>query len=345
VYKDIILAVDYHQKSCVVRQLDTATGEEKVMKGLPTCAATIQKLLQDARTELTPGGRVIWIMESTTGWPRVKTVLEKEGATFVLANVLQMPLPPKAYRKKTDKLDTERLLREYLNGSLPTSFQPDVDWRCLRRLTGLREDLVRRRTAVRNWLNRYGAHETWAPPPRFSSVRGRTLLRRLALKGPDAFVLGIKLDELDQIEGRLGPVEDEMLRVYDAWPEAHWLDEIKGIGIISAVSILSRIGPIERFANAEKLIAYAGLAPGVQRSDQTCRIGHLGGGGTDKSLRYYVVEATIWARRMPRYRTAYERVSRKRGNKIARLVIARQLLRSIYRMLRDRVSFSATAVA
>jgi adenosylmethionine-8-amino-7-oxononanoate aminotransferase len=34
-------------------------------------------------------------MESTTGWARVKDLLG-ERARFVLANVLQMPLPPKA---------------------------------------------------------------------------------------------------------------------------------------------------------------------------------------------------------------------------------------------------------
>jgi transposase len=130
-----------------------------------------------------------------------------------------------------------------------------------------------------------------------------------------------------------------------AWPEAQWLDEVKGIDVVTAVSILSRIGPIQRFADAEKLIAYAGLAPGVQRSDQTCRTGHLGGGGTDVSLRFYLIEATIWARREERYRGVYERVLRKRGKKIARLVVARALLRSIFRMLKDRVPFSAAAVA
>jgi len=133
--------------------------------------------------------------------------------------------------------------------------------------------------------------------------------------------------------------------VWARWPEAQWLDAIKGIDVITAVSILSRIGPVERFADAEKLIAYAGLAPGVQRSDETCRIGHLGGGGTDASLRYYLIEATVWARQVPRYQAVYERVRRKRGKKIARLVVARHLLRSIWRMLTDRVPFSAAAVA
>jgi len=341
--KDIILAVDYHQKECVVRRLNSATGEEKMMKDLATRAPMIRGLLRDARAQLAPGGQVVWIMESTTGWPRVKALVEKEGAAFVLANVLQMPLPPKAHRKKTDKLDTGRLMREYLNGSLPESFQPDADWRRLRRLTGLREDLVRRQTAVRNWINRYVAHETWAPSPRLNSVRGRALLRRLALAGTDGFVLHSRLDELEQIEARLKPVEEEIGRVCAAWPEAQWLDEVKGIGEVTAVSILSRIGPVERFADAEKLIAYAGLAPGVRQSDQTCRTGRLGGGGTDASLRFYLIEATIWARRVPRYQAVYERVRRKRGKKIARLVVARALLRSIYRMLKDRVPFSSVA--
>jgi transposase len=343
--KDIILAVDYHQKACVVRQLNTATGEEKVMKDLPTRAPMIRGLLRDARRELAPGGRVIWIMESTTGWPRVKTLVEKEGAVFILANVLQMPLPPKAFRKKTDKLDTARLMREYLNGSLPVSFQPDAGWRRLRRLTGLRQDIVRRQTAVRNWINRYIAHETWGPTPRYNSVRGRGLLRRLALGGTDRFVMQSRLDELDQIEARLRPVEEEILREWASRPEAQRLDAIKGIGAVTAVSILSRIGPVERFRDAEALIAYAGLAPGVQRSDETCRVGHLGGGGTDASLRFFLLEATMWARQVPRFNGVYERVRRKRGMKIARLVVARALLRSMYRMLKDGVAFAASAVA
>jgi transposase len=315
------------------------------MKDIPTRAATIRRLLRDERLALGDDGRVVWIMESTTGWPRVKTLVEKEGAAFVLANVLQMPLPPKAYRKKTDKLDTARLLREYLNGSLPTAFQPDADWRRLRRLTRFREDLVRRRTAVRNGINRYIAHETWGTPPRFNSHCGRDLLRRLVLPGSDDFVFQSRLDELDEIARRLASVEKEIGRVYDVWPEAQWLDAIKGIGRITAVSILSRIGPVERFRDAEHLIAYAGLAPGVRRSDETCRVGHLGGGGTDTSLRFYLVEATVWARREPRYQKVYERVCRKRGAKIARLVVARALLRSIYRMLKDQTPFASKGAA
>ena len=98
-----------------------------------------------------------------------------------------------------------------------------------------------------------------------------------------------------------------------------------------------------RFASAEHLIAFAGLAPGVQQSDETRRAGRIGGGGTDKHLRHYLIEATIWARDIPRYRDAYQRALRRRGKKIGRLVVARMLARSIYKMLCEQVAFEPSA--
>lgn len=93
------------------------------------------------------------------------------------------------------------------------------------------------------------------------------------------------------------------------------------------------------------MIAFAGLAPGLQQSDQRRRNGKVGGGGTDKHLRHYLIEASIWARRIPRYQGTYERVRLKRGKKIARLVVARLMVRSIYKMLRDHVRFNAASAA
>jgi len=283
----------------------------------------------------------VWIMESTTGWARVKALLGSR-AQFIMANVLQMPLPPKARRRKTDKLDTARLLREYINGDLPTSFQPDPWWRGVRRVVMLREDLVRRQTKLKNNISSYLAHETWDDRASLWSKKGMNQLRQ-RIKGlpeDDAFVLTTKLDELEQIMTRLKEVAERIKGIYDQWPEAQKLDAIRGIGPIAAVSIRARIGPIERFANdAEKLVSYAGLAPGIHQSDGTSRSGHIGGGGTDTHLRFYLMEASVWARQIPRYKVTYERVAAKRGKKIGRLVVARLLLRSIHKMLREEVAF------
>ena len=342
--KDIVLTVDYHEQNLEVRRLNCATGEAQTLT-LPTTRENIGKLVDAAGDEAAAqGGQAVWIMESMTGWARVKDLMGGR-AVFLLCNVLQMPQAPGGRRRKTDKIDTGRTQREYLNGTLPLSFQPPVALRRLRRLTSLRENLVARQTSLRNWLGRYLAHETWEDRENLWSKAGKQRLEQLAAASADGFVLSLKLEELGYVETLLRRSEGKILEVYERWPLAQRVDEIRGIGPVSAVSILARIGPAERFGNVEGLISFAGLAPGVHQSDQKVRNGRIGGGGTDEHLRFYLVEAAVWARQIPRYRPTYERVARKRGKKIARLVVARLLLRSIYKMIREGVRFNAGCAA
>ena len=107
---------------------------------------------------------------------------------------------PRGGGKKTDKVDTARLQREYLNGELPLAHQPPAWWRQVRRVVACRENLVSRRTALRNWVNRYLAHETWADRVGLWSAKGQRRLRSMAAKLParDALVLTAKLDELQR---------------------------------------------------------------------------------------------------------------------------------------------------
>ncbi|MCX5685382.1 MAG: IS110 family transposase [Planctomycetota bacterium] len=336
--QDIILVVDYHAENIEFRWFNEATGEERTGK-YATTRDGILRQVEQAKREVAPGGRVVWIMESTTGWARVKSLIGTR-ARFVLANVLQMPLPPKARRRKTDKIDTGRLLREYLHGDLPQSFQPTAWWREVRRVVDCRQDLAERQTAVKNWINSLLQHETWEDRENLWSGKGRRRLDRLGLSASDRALLELKLQQLDQLAAQEVEVEKRMQAIYDVWPEAQWVDQVRGVGMVTAVSALAHVGPIERFATAEDLISYAGLAPGVHQSDGTRRDGRIGGGGTDSHLRYMVIEASVWLRDIPRYRPTYERVMKKRGKKIARIVVARLFLRSLHKMLKDRVQFN-----
>jgi len=336
--KEIILVADYHAENIEFRWFNQATGEERTGK-FPTSQAGILHLIDQATQELEPGGQVVWIMESTTGWARVKDLIGPR-AKFLLANVLQMPLPPKARRRKTDKIDTGRIMREYLHGSLPLSFQPEVWWRRVRRVVDLRQDLVERQTAIKNWIGSLLHHETWQNRKNLWSDCGLRRLWAMRLPAEDRMLVDLKLAQLEQLEQELVQVEAQMRQIYDAWPEAQWVDEVRGIGMVTSVSLLAHIGPIGRFPTAEDLISYAGLAPGMWQSDGTCHHGRIGGGGTDSHLRYLLIEATMWLRQIPRYRPTYERVVKKRGKKIARIVVARLLLRSLHKMLTERVRFN-----
>ena len=341
--KDIILVADYHAENIEFRWFDQASGEERTGH-YPTGKAGILRQVEQAAQEVAPGGQVVWIMESTTGWARVKELIGPR-TRFLLSNVLQMPLPPKAKRRKTDKIDTGRLLREYLCDNLPTSFQPPAWWRQVRRVVDCRQELVERQTAVKNWIASLLHHETWEDREGLWTGKGRRRLKAMSLSESDRAMLEMKLEQLDALADQQAKVEARMQALYDAWPEAQWVDEVRGIGMVTAVSVLAHIGPIERFPTAEDLISYAGLTPGTWQSDATCRHGRIGGGGTDRHLRYLLIEASMWLRQIPRYRPAYERVTARRGKKVARIVVARMLLRSLYKMLRDRVRFHPEARA
>jgi transposase len=268
--KDILLTVDYHDAHCMIRRKNLATGQE-----------TIRKVTAD-RDAKPQRGRAVWVQESTTGWARMAQLAAECRVEFVLANVLQMPLPPQGKRRKTDTIDTARLQREYLNGQLPRAHQPTSEWRQLRRVVALRVNLVRRRTAVSNWINRYLAHETWLDPRcrGVRSQRGRARVRTLPVPATDRRVLDWKLEELQQIERRLVEVDALLLEHYRQSLDAQRLDAIRGLGPIGAIAIVARIGPVARFETADQLIAFAGLSPGVRQSDATCRGGKIGGGAT-----------------------------------------------------------------
>jgi transposase len=340
--QDIILTVDYHDRMCVIRRLDRATKRQQLLPEVPTTPESLNPVVDQARRDAGRRGRVVWIQESITGWARMKQLLGQR-VEFHLANVLQMPRAPKSHKRKTDKVDTARIQREYLNGELPLAFQPSPECRQLRRVVAYRESLVNRRTALRNWINRFLAHETWYDTTGMWSAKGQRRLRSFLKTVPrtDAWVIGQKLDELARLEDQLKLAIDELLLVYQSSSEAQRVDAIKGIGVVSAVSIVARIGPVERFRSAEDLIGFAGLSPGVAQSNQTRRDGQIGGGGTDIHLRHYLIEATVWARDLPRYKQSYERVAKRRGPKIGRLVVARMLLRSIYKILKEGVTFDA----
>jgi len=341
--KDIILAVDYHAENSEIRWFNCASGEERCLN-LPSTRGGILTLVEKAAEAASVGGKVVWIMESTTGWARVKELIGAR-VEFVMANVLQMPLPPKGYRRKTDKIDTGRMLREFLNGSLPRSYQPAARWRELRRLVDSRQDLVERQTAVKNWIVHFLHHETWADREGLWTQKGLRRLRGLRLSAGDRMVLDLKLQELEQLAHRREQLEAAMQAVYDQWPEAQWVDEVRGIGMVTAVSMLAHVGPIQRFPTAEDLISYAGLAPGHRQSDQRQHNGRIGGGGTDSQLRYFLIESMHWVCQIPRYRDAYQRASAKHGKNIARIIVARMLLRSLFKMLKDKVRFNQAPAA
>ena len=216
-----------------------------------------------------------------------------------------MPLPPKARRRKTDKIDTARMQREYLNGNLPLAYQPSAGVASAPPAGGLPRgpgepadggaELDQPLPGPRDLVRPHGPLVAEGPTAAAS-------LRWSSLPRTDALVIGQKLDELARLEEQLDVALKELLSAYEQSPEAQRLDAIRGSTWCRRCRSWPGSARWSGSSSAEQLIAFAGLAPGMQESDQTRRDGQIGGGGTDTHLRHYLIEATVWARKLPRYK-------------------------------------------
>lgn len=133
--------------------------------------------------------------------------------------------------------------------------------------------------------------------------------------------------EIDKAEREIEESIREDVRVQRLLP-------IPGIGRISAATILSEIGDIQRFPTADKLCSWAGLTPSEHSSADNVRRGHISKQGS-RWLRWIMVEAAVHAYRDPDVRQLFLRVARRRGAKIARVAVARRLLTLVFYALRS----------
>ncbi len=129
--------------------------------------------------------------------------------------------------------------------------------------------------------------------------------------------------QIDTFETKIATIsnEDERTRL---------IMTIPGISYVTALTIISEIVDINRFATVEKLVSYAGLAPSHRDSGETQK----GGGGITKRgsawLRNAMVEAANTTIRFdPRMESFYSRIAKRRGKQKARIAAARQMMLEI----------------
>ncbi|MDA1017929.1 MAG: transposase [Planctomycetota bacterium] len=108
-------------------------------------------------------------------------------------------------------------------------------------------------------------------------------------------------------------------------------------------TILAELGDWSRFRNADAVVSYAGLDPGVRSSDGKRHDLKISKAGSPL-LRWILIEL---AHRMKhttaRWAKAFLQISRKAGKKKATVAVARRLLLTIFAMLRDGRAYQAAA--
>jgi transposase len=207
-------------------------------------------------------------------------------------------------RVKTDRRDAEKLARSYRAGDLTAVWVPDPAHEALRDLVRAREaakqDQLRARHRLGKFLLRHGRR----PPEKMRAwtQRHREWVQtavHFAEAAQEATLLDY-VHEVDHVAGRLERLEQaigEAVRTAPAPVRAviAGLEALRGIALVSAVTIASEVGEFSRFRKATGLMGYSGIVASEHSTGERCRRGGITKTG-NAHLRRIVVEAA-WAYR------------------------------------------------
>jgi transposase len=242
-------------------------------------------------------------------------------------------------KKKTDRGDALLLARFLKLDYLPRVVMPEPRVRELRHLFTAREALVNMARGLKNMghaaLARNGIAVTRAA---FATDRGRQRLARLEGLAPvDRQVLDMVLRQLDSVDGEVQEIERAIIRVGKSLPGLKRVLQVRGLGLVAGIGLLSEIGDIKRFDGSKQLVSYAGLATTVRQSGNTDHRGHITKQGRAR-LRGFLVEAVLSMVRNPADRRTplvdfYQRKKAEKGAGKAICATARKLLTVLFTML------------
>lgn len=251
--------LDIHKQEIEAVLIDEA-GAVLLRRRLPTERAALESF---ARQHL-PQARVA--LEATTNCWAVTEILTPLCQQVVVSNPLRTRAIAEA-KIKTDKVDALVLAQLLRCDYLPSVWTPDAETRQLRQQATDRANLSHDRTRLKNRIHAV-LHQRLIHPPMddLFGVRGRQWLKELPLDARGAEILQRELQQLDLVEQQLGAVDQQIARDSYQNPQVKLLLTLPGVDIIVAQALLSSLGDITRFADADKAAAYLGLAPSTYQS-------------------------------------------------------------------------------
>jgi transposase len=215
------------------------------------------------------------------------------------------PVPVKAGdRVKTDRRDAEKLARSFRSGDLTAVWVPDAGSEALRDLVRAREAAKQDQLRIRHRLNKFLLRSGRRPA---MGVKAWTLpymawVRALRFEQPAQE--STRLDYLHEVEHLGERVKRQEQAIRDAVKLAAppmrqiiaGLQALRGVAELSAVTIVSELGSLTRFAAPRQLTAYSGTVPSEDSSGERTRRGGITKTG-NAHLRRITVESA-WSCRL-----------------------------------------------
>lgn len=313
---------------CAMSESGTISGEGMIPADQDGLASLVLEL----------GTDVEGCVETMSGAIWVKDQLEAAGWSMQVANAAKVrDIAPLAC--KTDKVDARVLAELCRRDLVPAVWVASLSDRAIRERLRRRAHLVKQRTSHRNRI--FGLLTQFGLRVSFTRLRQPGAIELLERQGVPAVwrdSIASHLDQIDELQRRIGPIDQELRPIARSDPRARLLSTIPGVGPLISLTFASEIGEVERFSSAAKLVGYAGLAPRIIQSGDRSQTGRLSKAGS-RTLRWAAVEAAnqAWRPTNP-FHAHYRRLAARHGTNPAKVSVARKLLICSWHMLsRDQV--------
>jgi transposase len=355
VYYERCAGIDVHKKEITVCMRIGRKSEVRIF-------GTLTHQLRDMVSWLKGNGCQMAAMESTGSyWKPLYNIFEQENLPVKVCNAHHIKNVP---GRKTDVNDAQWIARCLSQGLLNPSFIPDREQRELRELTRFRQSQIQERARNINRLQKFleGANikiGSW-----LSDVDGKSAnqLLELVIGKPDftvddvaarmhgnmksspeelflslecymtqlqrelfAHIMDIIRQQTTQIEKTDAMIKRSLSDNYKAAIKA--LDEIPGIGEISAEQIVAEIGTdMSRFRTPQRLSKWAGVCPGNNESAGKRKSGKTPPG--NKTLKSTLTQSAQSAKKKKDsfFHAQYNRLVTSRGKNKATMAVAHSLL-------------------
>jgi transposase len=306
VSKVIMCGIDMHDNSLVCR---TAVDRESAVTRRHANTQAGRQVLFVRLKELAGRhgcGRVVVAYEaSSAGFCLYDDCRDAGLECFILAPT-KMRKSRKDRKRKNDEHDAELIL-EVLRGhvlagnALPGIWIPDDVTRSDRETVRARLEVGHKVTGVKAQVQMLlKAHrlrkpedvgDSWARPH-------RRWLARLSMTGGDWPALATLLRQLAALEREVvvldGAVAELSRRPRYVTVAGELVEQIKGVGVLTAMVFLTEMGDLSRFSNRRQVGAYLGLVPSSHDSGESEHKGHITREGSSR-LRRVLCQAT-WSR-------------------------------------------------
>jgi len=365
--KCIMLGIDVHDAKLVIK-MASATDQPETLRveNTPSGRRTLWQQLHE-RARRVGSARVVMAYEaSCQGFGLYDDATDEGFECYVLAPT-KIPRSPAHRRRKTDERDAQGIL-EIMRGHvlagnpLPSVWIPDPQTREDREIVRSRLDVAEKITAlkaqVQTLLKRQSTRrpkgtgqgwtkgfEAWlqaltgrqSPLPHGARVALATLLRQRAALDEETVRLDAEVAALAEQPRYAEP--------------ARALVGVKGVGLLTAMVVLTELGDLRRFANRKQIGAYLGLVPSSDETgERDERKGHITHQGPWRVRR--VLCQCTWARVRtdPGDKAVYARIAARnpKHKKIAVVAMMRRLavlLWHIGRTAQERYGCYADAAA